>query len=405
MIVDLEQLNHILESGTREDLQAFAHKWGLILESDQLRAPDAQHMSHTVSYWDKRQLVKKINLNSAYGALLNPHCRFNDHRIGQSTTLSGRVITKHMNACVNECVTGEYDHNGPAVIYADTDSCYFTAWPSVQSAVESGELHWDQATCVALYNSIADQVNQSFPDFCSKAFNTSAASGAVLKCGRELVASSGLFITKKRYAVLIQDLEGKTQPAPGKLKAMGLDLKRADTPVVVQKFLSQILSQVLCGAQPDHIRQQCAEFKQQFAQLPAWKKGTPKRVNNLSRYAEFLRQGRNGAVPGHVRASLNWNTLRQLHADHHCTQILDGMKVIVCKLRPNPMNFTSVAYPIDEMHLPQWFQQLPFADATMETTIVDTKIENVLGVLGWDLTAPLQAQAQNFKKFFQEKAS
>ncbi len=29
-----------------------------------------------VEYWDKRQLVKKINLNSLYGAILNPGCRF-----------------------------------------------------------------------------------------------------------------------------------------------------------------------------------------------------------------------------------------------------------------------------------------------------------------------------------------
>ena len=44
-------------------------------------------------YWDKRQLVKKINLNSLYGAILNPGCRFFDIRIGQSVTLTGRCIT------------------------------------------------------------------------------------------------------------------------------------------------------------------------------------------------------------------------------------------------------------------------------------------------------------------------
>ena len=37
-------------------------------------------------FWDKRQLVKKINLNSLYGAILNPGCRFFDKRIGQSNT-------------------------------------------------------------------------------------------------------------------------------------------------------------------------------------------------------------------------------------------------------------------------------------------------------------------------------
>jgi DNA polymerase elongation subunit (family B) len=42
------------------------------------------------AFWDKRQLVKKINLNSLYGAILNPGCRFFDKRIGQSTTLTGQ---------------------------------------------------------------------------------------------------------------------------------------------------------------------------------------------------------------------------------------------------------------------------------------------------------------------------
>lgn len=57
-----------------------------------------------------------------YGAILNPGCRFFDKRIGQSTTLTGRQIVKHMSAEVNKTITGEYDHTGDAVIYGDTDS-------------------------------------------------------------------------------------------------------------------------------------------------------------------------------------------------------------------------------------------------------------------------------------------
>jgi DNA polymerase elongation subunit (family B) len=56
------------------------------------------------------------------GALLNQHCRFYDKRIGQSTTLSGRQIVKHMSAHLNEAICGEYDHTGDAIIYGDTDS-------------------------------------------------------------------------------------------------------------------------------------------------------------------------------------------------------------------------------------------------------------------------------------------
>lgn len=73
-------------------------------------------------FWDKRQLVKKINLNSLYGALLNAGCRFYDPRLGQSTTLTGRVIARHMAAKVNEVIAGEYDHKGKSIIYGDTDS-------------------------------------------------------------------------------------------------------------------------------------------------------------------------------------------------------------------------------------------------------------------------------------------
>lgn len=73
-------------------------------------------------YWDKRQLVKKINLNSLYGAILNVGCRFFDKRIGQSTTLTGRRICRHMAAKINEYIVGEYDHTGKSIIYGDTDS-------------------------------------------------------------------------------------------------------------------------------------------------------------------------------------------------------------------------------------------------------------------------------------------
>jgi ribonuclease BN (tRNA processing enzyme) len=61
------------------------------------------------------------------------------------------------------------------------------------------------------------------------------------------------------------------------------------------------------------------------------------------------------------------------------------MKTIVCRLRSNPMNINSIAYPIDENKIPQWFQELPFDHDEMEYTIITKKIENLIGVLGWDL--------------------
>jgi hypothetical protein len=92
-------------------------------------------------------------------------------------------------------------------------------------------------------------------------------------------------------------------------------------------------------------------------------------------------------MPGHVRAALNWNTMRKMQGDNYSMQIVDGMKVIVCKLRSNPLGWTSIAYPTDEQRLPVWFTELPFDDSEMEATVVDGKIDNLLGVLDWNLAS------------------
>jgi DNA polymerase elongation subunit (family B) len=355
-----------------------------------------------IAFWDKRQLVKKINLNSLYGAILNPGCRFFDHRIGQSTTLTGRVIARHMDAYINECIMGSYDHTGHAIIYGDTDSCYFSVWPAIKDDVAAGRMEWNKDLAVALYDNIADQVNDSFPAFCERAFHTPRRQGELIRGGRELVAIKGLFIKKKRYAVLIYDLEGKrldTHSKPGKLKAMGLDLKRSDTPKVVQDFLSDVLLDVLTGATRDSIIEKVREFKLEFTERPAWEKGTPKRVNNLTKYTKEEERLGKANMPGHVRAAMNWNNLRRMHGDNYSMSIVDGMKTIVCKLKDNPLGYTSVGYPTDETHIPQWFKDLPFDDSEMESTIVDQKVENLLGVLDWKISENTQIKT-TFDDFF-----
>lgn len=352
-------------------------------------------------YWDKRQLVKKINLNSLYGAILNPGCRFFDKRIGQSTTLTGRQIAKHMASKVNEMITGDYNHVGKSIIYGDTDSCYFSAYNTLKTDIQKKAIPWDKDICIQLYNSIADNVNQTFPDFMLDSFHCPKSRGEVIKGGREIVAIKGLFITKKRYAVLYYDKDGKrydTDDKPGKIKAMGLDLKRSDTPEFMQKFLEEVLTKVLNGAEEQEILEMISEFRTEFKARPGWEKGSPKRANNITEYeAQEKKQGK-ANMPGHVRASINWNTLRRMNSDKYSMQIVDGMKVIVCKLKDNPLGFTSVAYPVDEMHIPKWFQELPFDHSEMEATIINNKLDNLIGVLEWDLEST--TQDNTFGKLF-----
>ena len=362
----------------RKDMQAMLKK-----------AKEAKNDAE-IEFWDKRQLVKKINLNSLYGAILNPGCRFFDKRIGQSTTLSGRQISKHMASKINEVITGEYNHVGKAMIYGDTDSAYFSAYEVLKKEIDEGKIPWTKESVIKLYDQVCDEVNGTFKKFMSDAFHCPRSRSDVIQAGRESVAESGLFITKKRYAVLIYDLEGNRTDqgdTPGKVKAMGLDLKRSDTPPFVQDFLSELLLLVLTGKTEKEVLERIAVFRQEFKKLPGWQKASPKRANNIGEYGKKEERLGKANMPGHVRASINWNRLKKMNSDKHSMEIVDGMKVMVCKLKKNPLDYTSVAYPVDQLRIPLWFKELPFDDESMEKTLIDSKLGNLLGVLKWDISS------------------
>lgn len=357
------------------------------LQAKKKKAQDAGNAVET-TFWDKRQLVKKINLNSLYGAILNPGCRFYDKRLGQSTTLTGRQIVKHMSAEVNKVITGEYDHTGEAVIYGDTDSVYFSAYPTLKEDIEAGKIPWSKDTVTTLYDQVCEQANLTFSDFMQRAFHCPKSRSDVIAAGREIVAESGLYITKKRYAALVYDEEGTRKDqdgTPGKVKAMGLDLRRSDTPVYMQEFLMEILLMVLQSHAEKEILDRITEFRQEFKQMPGWEKGSPKRANKIGYYQKEEKRKGKANLPGHVRAAINWNTLKRMNGDRYSQEIVDGMKVIVCKLKQNPLGYTSVACPTDELRLPDWFKELPFDDSAMAETIIDNKLDNLIGVLNMDL--------------------
>lgn len=260
--------------------------------------------------------------------------------------------------------------------------------------------HKDAILC--LYDEIADETNETFAEYMDISFNTGLENGSIIAAGRELVGTSGLFITKKRYAILKYDEEGKrldVDGKPGKIKAMGLDLKRSDTPKYMQDFLQEILLDLLSDKDKNGIIDKITDFREVFRNYDSWIKGSPKKVNGLTKYTELYEESKKFStkkkvgqsnkvrMPGHVKASINWNYLKSLYNDYSSMSITDGQKVIVCKLKNNPMKMDSIAYPFDEHSLPQWFKDLPFDDTGMEEVIIDKKIDNLIGILKWDLSS------------------
>lgn len=388
-----DEFQALLKEGNAEKIASFAKENGIELSIKDGKIIPKQ--SGLEDFWDTRQYVRKILLNSLYGALLNEYSLFFDQRIGQSVTLTGRNITKHMSSKINELVTNDYNHMGDTIKYGDTDSTYFSLYDYFQN--NNIEFDWNNVEAIIeLYDALAEQTNETFGDFMKQTFNVPPEQ-SVIAAGREIVAKKAYFIKKKRYAALMIDKEGKRQDTdgkPGKLKAMGLDLKRSDTPEHVQKFLEKNLIDLLSGKSKDDLFSYIKKYRDEFRELPSWEKGTPKKVNGLTDYWDSWKSykkdgGKKPNMPGHVMASINWNEMRVLMDDKNSMEIQDGQKIIVCKLSNNEYQMTSIGYPIDEQHLPQWFKDLPFDDEAMEETIIDKKLENLYGTIceleGWDL--------------------
>ena len=403
-----KKLVELVEEGSKKRVVQYMNQHNLTVKDGKAIARDQSTLKRVIGFWDKRQLVKKINLNSAYGALLNAGSRFFDQRLGQSTTLTGRTITRHMASKTNEMITGEYNHYGETIIYGDTDSCYFSAYKTLKGEIDAGEIVWTKESVVDLYNDLAKAVSATFPQFLLDTLNVPIKkSTGVIASSRETVSESGIWMVKKRYAILMYDKDGirlDVGGKVGKVKAMGLDLKRADTPKFVQKFLSEILMDTLIDKGENFVIDKIRKFKEQFENMKPWQQGTPRAVNKLTHYKEKLElaglkklKGEtvgNLHVPGHVTASLAWNRLKDINMDQHAMKIIDGQKIIVCKLKETVDNhLTSIAYPVDEVHLPEWFLKLPFDSDGMQAGIVDKKVENLVGVLKWDLSRTQKSHA------------
>ncbi len=385
-----------------------------------------QEVKKLEEHFDLMQLTKKISMNSLYGALLNAAFRFGDRRMGASVTATGRAITTEMMYTIEELATGvrkKYakvkgstkkkkdgaDHNGvfyivsrseferltrekelfpgqvlpddfvdfTSIIYGDTDSAYFETNTSTKEEA------------VAFADLIADATNARFPDFMRDAFNCYDEFDDLIKAGREVVCVRGLFQAKKKYMLKVVDLEGFPVD---KIKSQGSEIKKADTPKIIQKFLKETVSKILEGVDldlvADYVNVQRNEILKNTNNV--FLLGVSKQVNDMDKFlAEFrapgtgkIQTGKTLTIPGHVRASLNYNQMLELY-DKGAKEIRSGDKVLVFYLNANEYGFKALALPAESPRFPKWFSEHFSVDIKMtEQKMFDSKLGGVFDALG-----------------------
>lgn len=353
-------------------------------------------------HYDLLQLTKKISMNSLYGALLNVAFRFGDERMGASVTASGRQITTHMIQTIGYLLTGqhhplvktttvdkkgklvhEYSTESEAIIYGDTDSCYYMCLGAntLSEAIE-------------IADAAAEGVNDTFPGFMREAFNCQPEFDNLIKAGREIVGIRGLFQAKKKYMIKVVDLEGTPVD---KMKSMGSEIKKSDTPKVIQKFLKTTVDMILDGRDYDTVATYVNEQRRYVLKnLSVFELGVAKQVNNLDKFtAEYDNPGtmRNDkgnklTIPGHARAACNYNFLLNIF-DKGSKPIKSGDKVLVYYLKKNEHGFDSIAFPAEMSSFPTWFADNFAVDVKKtEDRMFDSKLAGIFGALGKDVPTP-----------------
>lgn len=367
------------------------------------------------SSWEHEEITWKRRYrntrNSTYGALLNAAFRFGRKEMGASVTACGRMITTHMMETIHSLLepdnpqklvkTTEVDKDGKinhiyvmggnTVIYGDTDSCYFKTHAT------------NKEEAVTAADEIASLTNASFKEFMQKSFFCQEGYDNLIKAGREVVASRGIFQAKKKYVLRVVDLEGVSVD---KLKSQGSEIKKSDTPKVIQQFLKDLMNMILGGAHYPEVEAFVNEARGSILGKDAdlFAVGVAKQANNLDGlYAEWQRVEKankgKAKLPGHIRAAVNYNELVQRYQEG-AKLLRSGDKVKVFYLKPNTEGLKSIAFPADSDSFPSWFTENFQVDKKLtEQKMFDNKLEGIFSAIGWEIPSPQNTHINRIFKF------
>lgn len=256
------------------------------------------------------------------------------------------------------------------ILVHNTDSCYF----KTNAEHFTGTDEEIEEISIRLADTISEQVNKSFPKFVEEAFCIQNDNRYIVKCAREAVAKSGIFVSKKKYVLKLIDLDGVKVD---KLKAMGLEMKKTTTPKFIQKFLVNVVEKILSGKESwSEIEKYIVEFRKQVVfDMPLIDIGLPKGVNKIEQYTEAYRLDKKTNLPGHVAASILYNSLREQYKDYESYPIVSSSKIKVFYLQKKYDRFKAVAIPTDSNSIPSWFtSEFNIDRVAHETRLIDNNL-------------------------------
>jgi DNA polymerase elongation subunit (family B) len=330
-----------------------------------------------IARYHNMQMAKKIQLNSAYGALGNRYFRWFSFNNAEAITMSGQLsirwIERKMNAFMNKvCKTKDVDY----VIASDTDSIYVTFERLIPKC-------GDELEAVKLIDKFCETKIQSYLDSCYQELaGMMNAYQQKMQMKRETIANKGIWRGKKMYILNAWNVEGVQYDKP-KLKIQGIEAVRSSTPHACRVKIKEALSLIMNGSELD-LQTFVTNFRTEFMNLPFEDVAFPRGVKGMTKYAgkrEIYIKG----TPIHVKGALLFNSLLKINNIKTIPPIQDGDKIKFAYLKePNPIGDTVIATPDElpkEFNLDKYIdRELQFSKSFVEplrsiTEVIDWEVE------------------------------
>jgi len=335
-----------------------------------------------ISRCNNIQMAKKIQLNSAYGAIGNQYFRYYKLANAEAITLSGQVsirwIENKMNSYLNKILqTEDVDY----VIASDTDSIYLNLGPLVTKFFSNRSS--DKAAIVSLLDKICQDklepfIEQSYQELADYV----QAYEQKMQMKRENIADTGIWTAKKRYILNVWNSEGVAYAEP-KLKIMGLEAVKSSTPAPCRQKIKDALKVIVNGTEDDVIKF-IADFRKEFKQLPPEQIAFPRTASNVDKFYDSSTLYKKG-TPIHVRGSLLYNHLiKQNKLETRYPKINNGEKIKFIYLKvPNPIMENVVSFIADfpkELEISKYVDH----DLQFDKSFVEP-VRAILDSIGWSV--------------------
>jgi len=341
----------------------------------------SRDLEKAIAQNNNMQMAKKIQLNSAYGALSNEYFRFFSNDLAESITLSGQLSIRWAERKINEYLNKLLESDDEDFVLAvDTDSLYITMDKLVQKVFPDGG---DTEQIIDWLDKVCEQKLEPYLD---KSYNqlaeytNSYEQKMVMK--RECLADKGIWVAKKRYILQVHDLEGVRYSEP-QLKMMGIEAVRSSTPTSCRENIKKALN-IIMNKDNDELNKFVRLFRTEFGTSDFEDIAFPRSVNKLDHYIDGVQDYRKG-TPIHVKGAIVYNRfLKEQGKDKQYMTVKDGDKGKFTYMKlPNPMRVHVMTTPGT---LPREFGLEKYIDydKQYEKAFIEP-LNNIVENIGWKI--------------------